>query len=57
MTTKTYTVEIPDNATSVKVVYNLTGGPYGANGNMGMADSIQEGQDPFMNGKISIQNI
>lgn len=49
-------LEIPDNATSIRVVYNLTAdNDYGIddNGNLGTSSSFQAGQDPFMNGLVT----
>lgn len=48
-------IAIPEGATNVRVVYNLSADDnygFGANGNIGISsESGNSGQDPFMNGK------
>lgn len=49
-------IAIPEGATNVRVVYNLSAADnygMGANGNIGIGSaSGSDGQDPFMNGKV-----
>lgn len=48
-------LKLPDNATSIRVVYDLNAdGNYGigANGNIGTCSEFNSGQDPFINGLV-----